>query len=99
MYVYLGGLLVQEGGGDPLRLPSQVITGAGFLGAEAIIREGKSILGLTTAATLWTITAIGLFIGTGHFALALLLTGITIATLVFLRIIERLLSGSCNGAG
>src|SRR6266581_7092870 len=56
MYMYLGELLTQAGSGDPTRIPGQVITGMGFIGAGAIIRDGGSVLGLTTAATLWTVT-------------------------------------------
>ncbi len=51
MYVYFGELLVGRGEGDLTRIPGQVITGMGFIGAGAIIRDGGSILGLTTAAT------------------------------------------------
>jgi putative Mg2+ transporter-C (MgtC) family protein len=93
MYVHLGELLIQEGGGDPTRIPGQVITGMGFLGAGVILREGGAVLGLTTAATLWTVTAIGLFIGSRHYALALLLTATTVGVLIVLRLIERLLAG------
>ena len=64
----------------------------GFLGAGAILREGKSILGLTTAATLWTVTAIGLFIGTQHYTLAIILTVTTVGVLLFFRFIEGLLA-------
>src|SRR5690349_6767845 len=45
---------------DPTRISAQIVTGIGFLGAGAIIREGGSIRGLTTAASLWTTAAIGL---------------------------------------
>jgi uncharacterized membrane protein YhiD involved in acid resistance len=96
MYVYLGELLTVEGNGDPTRIPGQVITGMGFLGAGAIIRDGGSVLGLTTAATLWTVTAIGLFIGTGHFTIAIVLTITTIAVLTMLRVIERMIAGPCE---
>jgi uncharacterized membrane protein YhiD involved in acid resistance len=96
MYVYLSELLIREGGGDPTRIPGQVITGMGFLGAGAIIRDGGSVLGLTTAATLWTVTAIGLFVGTRHYALAVILTVTTLGVLIFLRIVERLLVGRCD---
>jgi putative Mg2+ transporter-C (MgtC) family protein len=88
MYIYLGELLTAKGDGDLTRIPGQVITGMGFIGAGVIIREGGSIVGLTTAATLWTVTAIGLFVGTGYFALALALTLTTVGILIFLRIVE-----------
>jgi len=96
MYMYLGEFLTQAGSGDPTRIPGQVITGMGFIGAGAIIRDGGSVLGLTTAATLWTVTAIGLFIGTRHYALAVMLTVTTLGVLIFLRIVEHLLVGRCD---
>ena len=45
---------------DPTRIAAQIVTGIGFLGAGAIIRQGLSVRGLTTAATLWLVAAIGL---------------------------------------
>jgi putative Mg2+ transporter-C (MgtC) family protein len=45
---------------DPTRIAAQIVTGIGFLGAGAIIREGLSVRGLTTAATLWVVAAIGM---------------------------------------
>ncbi|MGH3648229.1 MAG: MgtC/SapB family protein [Micromonosporaceae bacterium] len=50
-------------GGDPTRVAAQVVTGIGFLGGGAILREGMSIRGLTTAASLWVSAALGLAIG------------------------------------
>jgi putative Mg2+ transporter-C (MgtC) family protein len=100
MYVYLGELITQESSGDPTRIPGQVITGMGFLGAGAIFRDRGSVLGLTTAATLWTVTAIGLFVGTKHYALGIMLTATTLGVLIFLRVAERLaerlLVGKCE---
>lgn len=52
---------------DPTRLGAQVISGIGFLGAGTIIREGASVKGLTTAATLWAVACVGLAIGTGFY--------------------------------
>jgi putative Mg2+ transporter-C (MgtC) family protein len=51
--------------GDPGRIAAQVVSGIGFLGAGAIIREGMNIRGLTTAASIWTTAAIGLALGAG----------------------------------
>src|SRR2546423_11715263 len=51
---------------DPTRIAAQIVTGIGFLGAGAIIRQGFSVRGLTTAATLWVVAAIGLAAGAGH---------------------------------
>ena len=96
MYVYFGELLVGRGEGDLTRIPGQVITGMGFIGAGAIIRDGGSILGLTTAATLWMVAAIGLFVGSGYFSLALALTMTTVGVLVFMRAVEVLMVGKCD---
>src|SRR3954463_11629043 len=53
---------------DPTRIAAQIVTGIGFLGAGAIIRQGVSIRGLTTAATLWVAAAIGMASGAGQHA-------------------------------
>lgn len=50
---------------DPLRVGAQVISGIGFLGAGAILKNGSTVKGLTTAASLWGVAAIGLFVGFG----------------------------------
>ncbi len=57
---------------DPARLSAQVITGVGFLGAGTIMREGASVKGLTTAASLWAVACLGIACGFGYYALALL---------------------------
>jgi putative Mg2+ transporter-C (MgtC) family protein len=51
---------------DPTRIAAQIVTGIGFLGAGAIIRQGLSVRGLTTAATLWLVAAIGMAVGAGY---------------------------------
>src|SRR4051794_10694998 len=58
-----GGNIVRT---DPSRIAAQIVTGIGFLGAGAIIREGLSVRGLTTAATLWVVAAIGMACGAGY---------------------------------
>ncbi len=62
-------LLEYEGLGtfDPTRLGAQVISGIGFLGAGTILREGFSVKGLTTAASLWAVSCIGLAVGSGYY--------------------------------
>ncbi|PWV95598.1 putative Mg2+ transporter-C (MgtC) family protein [Paenibacillus cellulosilyticus] len=60
---------------DPARLAAQVITGIGFLGAGTILFTGKSITGLTTAASLWVVSAIGLAVGAGFYLAAVTATG------------------------
>jgi putative Mg2+ transporter-C (MgtC) family protein len=71
---------------DPTRIAAQIVTGIGFLGAGAIIREGLSVRGLTTAATLWVVAAIGMACGAGWYWPALMTTLLTILALGPLRI-------------
>lgn len=56
---------------DPSRLAAQVITGVGFLGAGTILREGATVKGLTTAASLWAVACLGIAAGGGYYAIAL----------------------------
>jgi len=70
---------------DPTRIAAQIVTGIGFLGAGAIIRQGVSIRGLTTAATLWVAAAIGMAAGAGYYAGAVLGTIVTLIALWPLR--------------
>src|SRR5436305_5182622 len=72
---------------DPTRIAAQSVTGIGFLGAGAIIREGLSIRGLTTAATLWVVAAIGMACGAGYYWPAAAATVLTILALWPLRIL------------
>ena len=70
---------------DPTRIAAQIVTGIGFLGAGAIIREGLSVRGLTTAATLWVVAAIGMACGAGYYWPAVAATVLTIFALWPLR--------------
>src|SRR5262245_38494711 len=63
---------------DPTRLAAQVITGVGFLGAGAILRQGLSVHGLTTAATLWVASAIGVAVGLGRWRAAVTTSLVTV---------------------
>ena len=71
---------------DPTRIAAQIVTGIGFLGAGAIIRQGLSVRGLTTAATLWVVAAIGLAAGAGYYSGALIATALVLFSLYPLRI-------------
>lgn len=73
------------------RIAAQVVTGVGFLGAGAIFREGASVHGLTTAAGLWSVAAVGVSIGAGYLALASLATGVALVVLLALKPIDELL--------
>jgi putative Mg2+ transporter-C (MgtC) family protein len=75
--------------GDPGRIAAQVVSGIGFLGAGAIIRLGNNIRGLTTAASLWFIAAVGLAIGAGMFAAAAAAELISLVTLFVLDFVEK----------
>ena len=74
---------------DPARLAAQVVSGIGFLGAGAIMKEGLTITGLTTAASLWVVSGVGLAVGAGYYSGALFTTALIFATLgTFSRIDE-----------
>lgn len=75
--------------GDPLRMSAQVISGIGFLGAGTIIKAGRDIRGLTTAACLWIVACIGLAIGVGYYVGGLAVTGLILLTLHIFKIAER----------
>ncbi len=81
---------------DPGRIAAQVVTGIGFIGAGAIIQSQGTISGLTTAATIWVVAAIGLCIGAGFTILALIFTALVLATLVVLGKFEHRLLGKCH---
>jgi putative Mg2+ transporter-C (MgtC) family protein len=78
---------------DSSRIASNVVVGIGFLGGGAILHAGLRIKGLTTAASLWLVAAIGLSSGAGMFLLALFTTAITLFALVALRYLERTYKG------
>ena len=73
---------------DPTRIAAQIVTGIGFLGAGAIIRQGITVRGLTTAAGLWVAAAIGMAAGAGYFVGALLATAVALVGLGPLRLVE-----------
>jgi putative Mg2+ transporter-C (MgtC) family protein len=70
---------------DPSRIAAQIVTGIGFLGAGVIFRQGMSVRGLTTAASLWVVAAIGMASGAGYWPGAVIATA---AALVSLRVLE-----------
>jgi putative Mg2+ transporter-C (MgtC) family protein len=78
-------------GVDPGRVAAQVVTGIGFLGAGAIIREKASIRGLTTAACLWIASAIGLACGVGLYSISMAVTVMSLISLLLLKKVESML--------
>jgi putative Mg2+ transporter-C (MgtC) family protein len=90
-FIVNGGPVIRA---DPTRIAAQIVTGIGFLGAGAIIREGLSVRGLTTAATLWGVAAIGMASGAGYYSAAVFGTAIVILALwplraLAFRVLER----------
>lgn len=75
---------------DMARMPHAILTGIGFLGAGVIFREGVSVHGLTTAASLWLTAALGIVFGTGLLELGTIGTVGALLVLVLLRILQRL---------
>jgi putative Mg2+ transporter-C (MgtC) family protein len=84
---------------DPTRIAAQIVTGIGFLGAGAIIRQGITIRGLTTAAGLWVVAAIGMAAGAGYYVAALVTTALVLVGLGPLRWVERGLIGRIRRDG
>lgn len=78
---------------DPGRIAAGGITGIGFIGAGVIIKMGPNVLGLTTAASLWIISAIGFSVGAGLYVPATAAFAITFFSLLILRIVERMTPG------
>jgi putative Mg2+ transporter-C (MgtC) family protein len=73
---------------DPTRMAQGIMTGIGFLGAGTIIKEGLSVRGLTTAASIWITAAIGILVGIGFYFPAAIATLLTLGTLADFRWVE-----------
>ncbi|TMA39396.1 MAG: MgtC/SapB family protein [Deltaproteobacteria bacterium] len=92
IYAALARLMLADAGAagqDPTRVAGQVITGVGFIGGGAILQAGGTVMGLTSAAVIWTAAGIGLFVGSGYPLLALVITITVVSMLVALRIAEE----------
>ncbi|MDH5525991.1 MAG: MgtC/SapB family protein [Nitrospirota bacterium] len=74
---------------DPTRMAQGIMTGIGFLGAGVIMKEGITIRGLTTAASIWMIASIGVVLGMGMYFVGFLGTGITVGVLSLFRWLEK----------
>lgn len=74
---------------DTARVAAQVVTGIGFIGGGTVLRHGATVMGLTTAATLWVSAAIGMACGAGMYALAIAATLLSIIVLVSIRVFEK----------
>lgn len=90
MMMVLSRLILQgkEGNGESLsRIAAGVITGIGFIGAGTIIQARGSVLGLTTAATLWAVAGLGLVIGAGYYWIAIIFAALILLTLLCFALI------------
>jgi putative Mg2+ transporter-C (MgtC) family protein len=88
MFTGLGLLPAFKTGVDPTRIAAQIVTGVGFLGAGAILRQGENVHGLTTAAMIWVAASVGMAVGFGYFLLSVFATFIVLVMLISLRPIE-----------
>lgn len=86
----LSGLPIDAVRVDPARMAQGIMTGIGFLGAGVIMKDGLSVRGLTTAASIWITAAIGVIIGIGFFWPATVATLLTLMTLSLFRWLERI---------
>jgi putative Mg2+ transporter-C (MgtC) family protein len=75
--------------GDLLRVAAAVIMGMGFIGAGTIIQSEGTVHGLTTASTLWTVSALGLVVGAGRYLIAVIFSALVLGALVVFRRIEE----------
>jgi len=84
------------GGHEPARIAAQIVTGVGFLGAGSILRDRHHISGLTTAATIWACSGIGIMVGAGYAAAGVALSVAVLVTLGWVRHLEIVLNGACQ---
>jgi putative Mg2+ transporter-C (MgtC) family protein len=84
------------GGREPARIAAQIVTGVGFLGAGSILRDRTQIKGLTTAATIWTVSAIGIVVGAGYVAAGLCLSFGVLLVLSGFRRVESHMGEPCT---
>ena len=82
---------------DPARLSAQVVTGVGFLGAGTIMREGPTVKGLTTAASLWAVACLGLAAGFGYYAVAIFGMIFIFVTLTIFEGLQKMLMKPASG--
>ena len=80
---WFGGGIAAHTAADPTRVIQGIVTGVGFLCAGVIMKEGLSISGLTTAASIWLVSAIGILIGVGFYAAAILLAALSAASMMW----------------
>ena len=77
---------------DPARVAAQIVVGIGFLGAGVIIKEGATVRGLTTAASLWLVAGLGMTFGMGLFVPGVMATALALLSLIFLKKLEPVIN-------
>ncbi len=87
VFIHLGAA-ASNGQGDPARVLGQLVTGVGFLGAGVILAREGVVMGVTTAAVIWMLAAIGAAIGLGHYLGALALSLVTVGVLTGVELLE-----------
>lgn len=83
-----GNRLYKDLGADPTRIPAQLLSGIGFLGAGTILRDGFNVKGLTTAAALLAVTCVGLLVGAGYYLSAMLATFVIYCVLSYSHVLS-----------
>lgn len=83
-----GNRLYSDIGADPTRIPAQLLSGIGFLGAGTILRDGFNVKGLTTAAALLAVTCVGLIVGAGYYLSAILATFVIYCVLSYSHVLS-----------
>jgi putative Mg2+ transporter-C (MgtC) family protein len=86
---YGGHVSVATVAADPTRVIQGIVTGVGFLGAGVIMKEGLNISGLTTAASIWASSAIGVLVGVGFYAAAILLALLSASCMMWMSKVEN----------
>jgi len=81
---------------DTARVAAQVVTGIGFIGAGTVLRNGPTVFGLTTAATLFMAASIGMACGAGMYGLAIVASILSIAVLTLIRVFEKQVLNRCS---
>lgn len=92
------GVSLQGGPTDPSRVLSQIVTGIGFLGGGVILAREGLITGVTSAAVIWMLAAIGSMIGLGHLGAAIVITLATLGVLVGVELLEAVFRRLREGA-
>jgi putative Mg2+ transporter-C (MgtC) family protein len=90
-------LSLAHDGGTSDRVAAQIVTGIGFLGAGAIMRSGRNVHGMTTAATIWVNAAVGMAAGSGQDTLAIVATAVTLVVLFVLPPFEAYFDRQTGG--